>query len=392
MMKKKVWLYLIIVNLLIFQNIFQQYISIVQYFDEILAAMSIPVICVYVIKYGNSLRIKKINLIIICTMSLLVICGLYSNIRFKYQPMIIILSDLILVLKFFVVYFMAEIILKKDVDKYGKMIVNNLKIIIVVFMGLTILNYVSNIFPVDDIRYGIKSNQLFYSHPTLLAAICIFILASYIRYEKKINSKYVFLIIFVILTTLRLKAIGGIAIIFMMALYVDKKNKKITLTKWGILALICVALAYQQIEYYFIIIDDSARAMLASTSVKIANNYFPLGTGFGTYGSYFSVVEYSPIYTMYGLDKTYGLVKGRAFFASDNFWPMILGQFGYLGIILYCIAIYMIYLKIQKSYKIEDKYIYISKMICLAYLMISSSSESAFVNSFAIPMAILLAM
>ena len=85
-------------------------------------------------------------------------------------------------------------------------------------------------------------------------------------------------------------------------------------------------------------------------------------------------------------------MEENAIFVSDTFWPMILGQFGYLGLISYIFIIYKIYVDIQKNYSKQNKGVYQAKMICLGYLIISSIAESAFVNPISIAMAIILGL
>lgn len=153
---------------------------------------------------------------------------------------------------------------------------------------------------------------------------------------------------------------------------------------------VCFFIAYDQIEYYFFTSDDIARGVLLETSIKIANEHFPVGAGFGTFASYFSATNYSPIYAKYNIQDVHGLTKENPSFISDSFWPMLIGQFGYIGAILYLICIILMLVKIQKKFSIENKYKYIAKISILAYLMISSTSESAFVNPMAISLALIL--
>ncbi len=383
--------FIIIMYLLVFQNLLQNYIGIFQYFDEFLAILLFPYMLGYLMKTKNW-KVKKYDFIIIISLILIFCIGMYSNLKYKYQPISVAISDALLVYKFFLVYYLFNIINKKNVlHNYSNLIIKNLKIITIILSILTILNYAFNLFPYQY-RYGIMANRLFYSHPTYLAAICIFILCAMIYFKGKINSIYTYILAIIILTTLRMKAIGFLAIFVLIVLFVKKRNKRITFSKLAVLGLICAALVYNQIEYYFFTTTDSARSALLTTSIEIANDYAPFGTGFGTFASHFSAEVYSPIYEKYGIENIYGLQKNNTSFISDSFWPMILGQFGYLGLILYCICLICIFKKIQINYSSENKNIYMAKIIVLVYLLISSTSESAFVNPIAIPLAIILGL
>ena len=96
-----------------------------------------------------------------------------------------------------------------------------------------------------------------------------------------------------------------------------------------------------QIEYYFFsdIQSDSARYQLLITSILIARDSFPIGAGFGTFGSYMSAIHYSPVYRIYGISNVHGLIEGATYFTSDSFWPMILGETGIVGLVSIVIVI-----------------------------------------------------
>lgn len=385
------YFFIIVMYIFVFQDFVQQYVGIVRYFDEFLAIMIIPLIIVKLVT-KKKWKIKKIDLIILSCLLGILIIGVYANLRYQYQPINIVLSDIIVFYKFFLVYYLFQILNKEKVlQKYSDKIVKHIDFITIGLFLLTIINYIFELFP-TGYRYGIMVNQLFYSNPTTLAAISAFLLCTRIYFSKKINSISTYLLCIIIFTTLRIKAIGFIVVFAIISIYVCKTQKKITPLKIVFLGLICLLIAYQQIEFYFKEVDNSARSSLLRTSFEIANDYAPIGAGFATFASHFSGESYSPLYTMYGIQNVHGLTKAKHNFISDSFWPMILGQFGYLGTILYLVVILLIFRKIQLQYSKENKYEYIAKLTILAYLIISSTSESAFVNSFAIGFAIILAL
>ena len=211
-----------------------------------------------------------------------------------------------------------------------------------------------------DSRFGIMANQLFYGHPTTLAAVCIFLISCiFLLYKKeKKNFIYVVMILLVLLSTLRLKAISASLIIAILIMYILLTKKKINIAKFLIFGVIAFIIAFDQINYYYFEIDGSARKQLTVKSFEIAEDYFPIGTGFGTYGSYMSTVNYSEVYYRYNLNEIYGLQKGKTWFAADTFWPMIIGQFGVIGLICYLLCIITLYKEIQKKYHKIQIYIY----------------------------------
>ena len=386
----KVFLYILIIYLLVFQNFLQTYIPIFQYADELIAILGFFVACNKLIK--NKFKIKKENLIIIACLLIITVAGFTSIFLYNYQSLEYALIDCFLVIKFFLAYFLGRALFEvADLRKKSNTILINIKIISIILAIFTAANYVFDLYP-GEIRFGIKSNQLFFSHPTYLVAIAIFLLANYIVFSKKILSFCNILLLFIIVSTLRVKAICIAAVSVLIMIYILKTNRKIVFRKLLIFAIICLLIALPQVRLYFVELDENARKALLETSIEIANDYFPIGTGFGTFGSFESGENYSPIYELYGINNVWGLQRGKAYYVADSFWPMILGQFGYIGCIAYIICIIMIFLKIQREYSKKDKYTYAAKMICLAYLIISSTSESAFANSIAIPLALILGL
>lgn len=96
---------------------------------------------------------------------------------------------------------------------------------------------------------------------------------------------------------------------------------------------------------------DYARVALTQTSLSIAMDYFPLGSGSGTFASSTSYqMGYSNIYKIYGLDNIYGLTENYPNFITDVFWPKVIGQNGFIGFIFYTLFLLSFYLAVTKKY------------------------------------------
>lgn len=153
-----------------------------------------------------------------------------------------------------------------------------------------------------------------YSYPTVFVSCCIFLIMLLLAVKDQADQWkwWLALLLFFMCSTLRRKAFGGAI--------------------------------------------DSARYQLLTKSFEIAKDHFPLGSGFGTFASYYSGVRYSPLYKIYGLSTVNGLSMSNRSFMSDSFWPMILGQTGWLGCIAYIVALAMLFMEIQKLRKISSDY------------------------------------
>ena len=82
-----------------------------------------------------------------------------------------------------------------------------------------------------------------------------------------------------------------------------------------------------------------------------------------------------------------GLREGAAYFVSDTFWPMILGQSGWIGLVFLLLGIGGLFFRIQTLYSVNTAF-YLSALFILLYLLVSSAAESAFVHPTAIPLAL----
>lgn len=371
------------------QNISEQYLNL-SFIDEMYALMIFPIVFFY---FRNKIiKIKKTDLVIVVTILLFVVSGLIGNFRYEYQKWNLVLIDLLTNLKFFMsiavsIMFFDLNKLKKD----QKIILIVVKSIVLMLFSMFLIDRIFNVFPNSEYRYGIKTAVLFYKHATYFAGTLIFLIAILTLFRNKKNKWYIYMACIMLIFTLRSKAIVAVAIYIILYVIVVKRNQK--LKKWQIIliSIICLAIAWSQISFYFIKLGGvSARSVMLFTAFKIVKDYFPIGTGFATYASHSAVVNYSPVYLKYGFTAIYELrnsVDGTFF--DDQFWPIILGQTGIIGTISYIILLSYVIKKILRV-KNTNKYSYMVGIFLFAYLLVASIAESAFNNSIAVPMAMLI--
>lgn len=380
---KSFFLFTGITLLLLYQDMIQQYFTVFRSIDELVGVAFLPAVFILYI-YKNK-KLYKEEQIIILLYIIFLATGMISSMVYKFQGLTAAITDLIIVSKFLGGYFFARIcfgdIILMDFKRYIRKI---FMAITAITFSLTILDIAFNIFPKGDKRYFMYSEKLFFYHPTYLALFCVVTL-SYLTlvFENKL-ADYLFLlqILFVCASTFRVKAIGMILVylVFLIPVKKFKNLKGIILIAAVILVVFCII---PQINVYYFDSGDSPRNLLTSTSFKVANEYFPIGAGFGTFGSYISGAVYSPLYDIYNMSSTWGLTKNNPFFISDTFWPMIIGQFGYMGLFLFTLIIIQFSLLIKKLHRI-DLNILLFCLIPFVYLLISSTSESSFVNYYSV--------
>lgn len=391
-LNKKNVFYIILVFLFTFQMLLQKYVSIFQYFDEFYALISIPLVIM-------KKKIDKVELKMIIIFFALNIIGILSSIIYNYQPLGAVFTDILLINKFFMGIITTKILFKNfEYEKERKVVRKFCGGMILLLFALSLMDILFNIFPTEfTYRFGLKPVQLFFSHPTVLLYAMLFLLSNFILFkdEEILNKNDIIVIccdMLVMCMTLRTKAFAIALVTVLLCYYIFIRKKYIKFNKIIVLGAIILLVAYSQIQVYFVNNkEDSARAMLLEKSIVVAKDHFPLGSGFGTYGSFSSGVYYSPLYYKYKLSNVHGLQFYNRSFISDSFWPMILAQFGFFGVVLYITFIVVLFKNIQK---IKNLNMYAAGAIIIIFLIIASTSESAFVHplgmTFSLPLGFIL--
>ena len=357
--------------------------------DEIIAICAIILAASSALFRKGTLRAIKNNLIL--TLALIILCcaGILGTLIFKYQTIYNGLQGLLLTSKFWLgLYFGLNLFKNLSLAAYADKLARHIRFITVVFILLFFADMLLDLFR-GDYRYGLKSATLFYDIPSSFAISCAFLLAIHITISGsgKKQGWVTFSLVLMIMMTLRSKAIASAIVFVLLYVLIIVGKKKVSIASLIVIGVIVSAIAWNQFRYYFVgATSDSARSELLAKSFQIAADHYPLGSGFGTFGSYVSGEHYSPIYYIYNLYKVNGLQEGGAFF-SDCFWAMIIGEAGYFGALAYLYLLYWLLKKIQPLWAVNKKY-YLSGIFMMFYLLISSTSEAAFAYPNALPMAI----
>lgn len=384
---------IITIYLFVFQPALTELNPVFDYWDEFFAICFFPILFFRLIKF-KCIKAKKIDFYLFLFCCLFLIIGLIPNIKMKFQGIIPVLLDILLNMKFYLAIFVAIYLFSNiNFKKYRSKFEFHANITIVILFILMILDQIFKIFPDNGERFGLRSEQLFFGHPTGLAIIMFSLLLMSLIFAKdsKKNKKYLLMAILVEISTLRAKAIATSIAFLYLYIYMIILNKKLDIKSIWIIAILAVIVGWGQIKFYFLGKGNMtyARTALLTVSLIIMRKYFPFGIGFGTFASAPSAEYYSPVYYIYGLNNVWGLSKDYNDFVSDSFWPMIIGQTGALGFLCYVVILGILFYKIMKETRNNNKY-----KICgigiLMYLLISSTSESAFVNPRAVFLSLIL--
>lgn len=394
---------------IIFSVIFISYISFLipelsGFYDEFLALLFFSVI-VIIIGTKTKIHLYREEKYIFYLLLFIAFWGLLSNFmtfpKYKTNP-IAIYSDFIVIFKAYTAYFGIRLLMH-SID--SEMILNKLayyvEIIFYLLVVLVFLDLIFKFFPIER-RYGLRSVQLFFGHPSRYSTAfgIIFMLLFY----KYIDSKRWLLIFILIigLFSLRVKFFGFVLIAFLIFHFRHIIRRIPRKQIFIYLALILVVFYFtfqERINMYFSFsnLDTSwSRGILLYKSFIIANDFFPYGTGFGTYAGFFSGEYYSWVYNMYGINKVFGISADNPAFISDQFWPMVLGQFGWLGLLAYALIMYFFIMMFMKLFK-QSRLTHTTNQMVLPFLaifmlLVDSTSDAIFSQDRAVNLMLIIAL
>ncbi len=200
--------------------------------------------------------------------------------------------------------------------------------------------------PLIEERYGITTVKSIFIHPGIFGWFFAFLSLYCFGYYMTFNRpRYLFLgLLFSVgsFLSMRRRNLVGIAAGLTAGLFRQSLSRKLRYGLIiGVLASGFVILAWSKIEALYRDVVEVyvtyenprlvARNVLYLTSATIAEEEFPWGAGLGRFGSWMSLVDYSPVYRQYRLDNVYGLTPRDPKYITDTFWPAILGETGVLG-------------------------------------------------------------
>ena len=316
----------------------------------------------------------------LAALGLLCILGLVGNLAFGYQDSAFAIAvDLFTCIKIFVAYFAARVVLRGKGRCLKAFQVVGRAFLAVAACGL--LLHVAGIVQLGSgrVTFGIPCYQFIFSHPTNLAAYCVGFSALMFSGDKP-KTGWLAVACLILVSTQRAKAVAMAFVILFFVFYGAAKRDDMRPSKLVFVFLGAGAVFFgaDQIQEYFLT-STAARSLLMQDGLAIAGKLFPLGSGFATFGTYMSGEYYSPLYFEYGLNTVWGLWPSNPTFVSDSFWPAILAQFGFIGLVA------LVYLLVESGKSIAGdagtKEIRFASFGTIPiYLLILSTSDASFFN------------
>ena len=318
---------------------------------------------------------KKEFLLVLSILFFYLIYSFYLHIN-KYQAIIL---DLLLFLKPFICFYSMYYLHVSWTNKFKRILKR-----IFLFFGIycwCILPFIENI----------------YSNTAAFYPACILSSISYLYFspQKKKNWYIALFLLLPGLFTFRSKFNTELICFIYLGFFL--KGKFTLSIKYIIVILIIIIFSiyvnWTKFSLYFFAGEEDgiARTTFYYTAIKILADYFPLGSGLGSFGSEAAARYYSPLYYKYGVDSVYGMSPldygESSNFLVDTFYP-ILAEFGVIGIILYIIF----WMKRWNAANILFNHNYRIFLFLFFFMIIENIANSAFISPISVSIMMLLGL
>lgn len=351
--KKKLDIYSVFTLLLYFALVVIEIFFNGSYLDEVIGVLA----AVYLLFFRSRMERRDVYTVII--LAAVVLYGLLSNTISSitvsnFSMLVDAVSETKLILAFFGVKYLLN-------DREKQSVIDWLTMFAIIFTVAAFFCGIISLF-VDigmsgSERYGVPAFRFIFNHEHQYNAVYMLVFGVLVcstRIGKRTRILlYVMALISMMLST---KAPSFMfALLFVGLAYYFKGHEKLSPAAVIFGIIIIVIVGQYQIQTY-LINEDAPRHIFFQYAIKTANDYFPFGSGFATYGSDQAARNYSELYYQYGFNELNGMNPDNPAFLSDTFWPMAIGQFGWIGSIAYIYVYVRIFLTFRnKKFSNERK-------------------------------------
>jgi len=366
---KVIWT--ILLTMFIFHSVLENTLHAFRVFDEIIALLCLPLATYDYLKNkrAKGIKVTKTKKTELILLALFLLCGLAGNVLYKFQPLWVVAFSSILAAKFFMILLSAGYI--------QKLLRVNLEEQELIIYGISIswfLYYILSLLLPDILKTPAAWD-------ICAKSSILFALLVYCEHKKVwIYRACLLLMLAMLFMSGKEKAYGAI-LVFGLFYYLVVHRKIQTKVRYIFYMAIPIAiLAWDKIYYYYVEGNGRyAKSVMTSTSIKIAQDYFPIGTGFGTFGSNYAKEVYSPVYYLYGIADYGQLGPESKLYLTDVFWPILLGETGILGTVFYCGLILLLFVQVQRVFFYSKKK-YLLLIFMYVFMLMTTFTEAGFMQ------------
>lgn len=364
---------------LLLETILEQSFSRIKYLDEVTVLIMGIVFLFFVIKER---RVNKDELAIL----LLTVCmcglGFAGNIaRCLVRSRYLWCLDAFNMFKFIVAALGAARLFSstKDNGYIIRYLTFFTEIVVALATAFLIVHLFKDINMTTDVRYGFRTYNFIFKRVGDFYEACLFILMIFFAdlyvERRKITWVFIALTIVNMISTMRSRAFTYAALyIFFFIVFVILKEEKVKLRYAAPLVLAAAFIFAGQFSFYYA--NVTTRNMLLRYGIRIMLAYFPIGAGFGTFGTAVAQQHYSKLYLRYGFWRYYGGSMAYRNYLLDNYWPSIMAEIGFFGALCMLTVILLLFRRNIKMCR--ESYSRTCVYSCWTAMLLSSLVSSAF--------------
>ncbi len=211
-------------------------------------------------------------------------------------------------------------------------------------------------------------------------------MAWYLMSSPKRKNKYIALAL--VLTGLlapKFKYIGEVVLVVYVLFFLKKKfdfKSSKTIVGLGLVASVMLYVTWFKFDTYYVSgfaregYDRLARPETYKAAWQILWDYFPFGSGMGSFGCAAVADFYSPLYYKYNLNTVWGMSPEVRSFIADAFYPTLC-QLGVVGIFFFCVFWKR---RLAAFNKIQDMRYYRVAWITFFCLAIEQTADTSFLS------------
>lgn len=180
----------------------------------------------------------------------------------------------------------------------------------------------------------------------VIGQLCLNCALMYYLFKPQSRNNTIICIIIATLGLLSSKSkYYGEYVVLIAVIYFLKERLKVNSLKTGtymvLLTIVVIYFTWSKFNAYYIEGFDAeassyrmARPETYKAAMIIFKEYFPLGSGLGTFSTNAAAEYYSPLYYKYGLSDVWGLTPENPMFLADTYYPG-LAEYGIVGVFLF---------------------------------------------------------
>lgn len=364
---------IIAMNLLLFQPILEILIPSFAYFEEVFSIGSITV-CLLSLSVGRTAFTSLMRRIALALIMIIAV-GLLGNIIYGYQQKVFYAAvDILSCMKFAFVYFAFKASVR-NTQYFVKYMAKESKILIILMFICMVINQLFDIGMTYEVRYGLKAFQFIFIHPTHMVTLSLACFSFIYAENQRGSLGYCLISALLMVMSLRSRWIALAFVILLLLVSVRHGSRRAPILILAFSFVAALAMGSSQFQVYYGSQSESARGQLTNAAFDVMERFFPLGTGFGTFGSGVTKTTYSPLYYEYCLDTVYGLAPYNPAYLTDTFWPVVMAQFGFIGLLAWSVFLALLILDFYRFGK-EHASILLS-LTFIAMLLISTTSSGS---------------